>query len=69
MLKLYIYCKKVGKKIQNSVSPKLLQFLLVLFGETCSGAHPIFRTVILVHLKETGLFMKKFVGAAIAPIL
>ena len=63
MLKLYIYCKKVGKKTQKADSRRILQFLLVPFRETYCGVPPIFRTLILVHLKEIGLSMKIFLGS------
>ena len=48
--KLYNYCKKVGKKIENFGRRKISLFLLVLFRETYCGV-PILKTLIFVQLK------------------
>ena len=38
-------------------------FLFVLFRKTYHGVPPIFRTIILMHMKEIGLFIKIILGS------
>ena len=60
LLKLYIYGKKVGKKIQKSDSRTKIVFSLVLFRRKYDGVPPKSRTLLLVHLKRIGLCCNGF---------